>query len=91
MTKIRDAAECGREDANAYLAETDESPDEIRLLAARMRRVQQLPDEGLINAMGRGWVLDAAGAPDNSDESWSEYGLPWCERYNDAYLATLES
>lgn len=91
-TKIRDAAKCGTEDAEGYLAATDETPEEIARIARRMRSGEpgMSPDEGLINGMGRGWVLAAAGAPDESDDSWYEFGEPWCAKYNEAYIARLE-
>lgn len=44
-------------------------------------------DEALINAIGTDWIFDAAGAPDHSDASWAEYGLPWCRQYAAAYAA----
>ena len=44
-------------------------------------------DEALISALGRGTVLAFAGAPDESDESWERFGLPWCKRYSTAYAA----
>lgn len=44
-------------------------------------------DEALVSAMGRSWVLSAAGAPDDSDASWQSHGLPWCARYSAAYAA----
>ena len=44
---------------------------------------RELADAGLINAMGRTWVLERAGAPAGADpdESWERYGLPWCAAY----------
>lgn len=50
-----------------------------------LRSGEQGADENLINAMGTGWVLDAAGAPDHSEESWNSYGAPWCKRYAAAF------
>lgn len=87
----KDPAVHGADDAEVYLSETDRTPEEIAALVERTRRGHHvLPDEMLINAMGRGWVLKTAGAPDDSDASWEAYGLPWCQRYNEAYLSRLE-
>ncbi len=59
---------------------------------------QVAPDDALINAMGRMWILERAAkalgeaAPtDDDDELWDRIGLPWCHEYNEAYLATLEA
>jgi hypothetical protein len=45
------------------------------------------PDEALIQAMGRRFVCLLAGAPDDSEESWSTYALAWCAQYNAAFRA----
>jgi hypothetical protein len=70
--------ECGREDAMTAIIEGADPSD-------LCRSGQLGADEGLIAALGRAWVLEAAGAPDDSDESWETHGLPWCRRYAAAY------
>lgn len=77
------AIEMGREHA---LTAINEGADSAQLACAR-----EGADEALINAMGRRWVLEQAGAPDGSDRSWEEYGLPWCEVYSRTYRATAEA
>lgn len=78
-----DAVAAGAEDAETAVAE---GADPVALCAPG----QLGPDEPLISAMGRPWVLDAAGAPDHSDESWESHGLPWCARYSEAYRQRCE-
>lgn len=48
------------------------------------------PDEALINAMGRRWVVRVATQDteaEDTEEAWEAYGSPWCEAYNAAYRA----
>ena len=52
---------------------------------AALTRLELGADESLISAMGRTWVLDSAGAPDHSDESWQSHGIPWCSEYRGAF------
>jgi hypothetical protein len=80
-----DPAIAGADDCDSRLQDGDVS---ARDLAASKG---MCPDEALINAMGRAWVCKAAGAPDDSSESWEQFGLPWCEKYNAAYQARAET
>lgn len=77
------AIEMGREDA---LTAIQEGADATALANAR-----EGADEALISAMGTGWVLKQAGAPDDSHESWQTIGLPWCRAYADSYRATAKA
>lgn len=43
------------------------------------------PDETLINALGRRWILGASGAPDDAEEHWATHAVPWLDRYNRSY------
>lgn len=78
---VTDPIAAGREDCETAMREGADPAD----LA---RRDQLGADEALINAMGRGWVLRAAGAGDDqSERAWDEVGLPWCAQYSEAYRA----
>lgn len=105
------AAEHGTEDADTWFEEnivysgTDDgvivtfaTNDEALSIAANMRAGRAaMPDEALINAMGRRWVLEQATGDVGDDridreldQVWAMYGVPWCRAYNEAYLARLE-
>jgi hypothetical protein len=89
----RTASDHGTEDAGTYYLEHNGPDEAIRSEIDAMRGGSSaMPDEALINAMGRAWVMKQATgqALDVTDEAWDRLGLPWCATYNEAYLATLE-
>lgn len=70
----------GREDCEDRLTDGDVS-------AAELVACREDADSALISAMGRLWVILAAGGNADTDEQWQALGLPWCKRYSDAYRA----
>lgn len=80
MSRRVDAEQAGREDCETVVSEGTDA-------AELLKPGQMCPDEALISAMGRAWVIRAAGGEEDSDEAWEALGLPWCERYNAAYVA----
>jgi hypothetical protein len=88
---IKTAAEHGTEDATTFYSETDRDDVVAAIVDWRSGR-SAMPDESLINAMGRRWVVRQAvgDAAKDTDDEWERQGLPWCEAYNAAYLSTLE-
>jgi len=69
------------EDVNELMC-GEEPPDPAELLRPGVYK----PEEVLLNVMGRQWVLNAAGAPDDTRTSWDECAMPWLETYTHAYF-----
>ena len=69
---------------------TDREASEIarEILAARGHGE---PDEALINAVGRAWILVEQCGVEDTDANWETHGLPWCERYNAGYWAAAQA
>lgn len=76
---------CGVEDCDTYVSEGVSAADMIS------QRNLMDPDESLINAMGRDWIVKVAladdEAEDDDNEAWEKFGLPWCKAYNKAFNA----
>lgn len=79
-TKPLNAMATGRADCDTAVSEGADPAD--------LARTDQLgADEALINAMGREWVIAAAGGANDTDEAWARIGVPWCAAYSAAYRA----
>jgi len=87
--------EAGADDLDSWLSDqtiNNPTADQTNLAAeilAKRGRGYHEPDEALINAMGRGWILEQCGV-ENTDENWESVGLAWCKRYNAGYWAAAE-
>jgi hypothetical protein len=74
------------EDVNE-LMRGEEPPNPAELLRPGVYK----PEEVLLNAMGRQWVLNAADAPDDTRTSWEECAMPWLKAYTRAYFSRVHN
>lgn len=73
-----DPIEAAISDCNTLVSEGADPAD--------LARTDQLgADEALINAMGRAWIIRAAGGTEDTDEAWDQIGIPWCAAYSKAH------